>query len=168
MLRNLWQPLEQLLTGHLWIRAKVCLLSSMDAILSSFPCLFIKTSRQVKDFTGNQSIQSQCIVITLRVPFSGRGEDFNTLFLLLFLLFVCLFFVFYGCTCGTWTFPGQGSNQNCSCCRCHSHGNAKSEPPLRPVPQLEQHWILNLLSEASPHPLGFQSGSSPAEPHWEL
>ena len=31
-----------------------------------------------------------------------------------FHLFIYLF-IFQGCTCGIWRFPGQGSNQSCSC-----------------------------------------------------
>ena len=30
----------------------------------------------------------------------------------------------------------------------HSHSNARSKPHLQPMLQLQQHWIINLLSEA--------------------
>lgn len=42
-----------------------------------------------------------------------------------------LFFFFPGCTLGIWKFPGQEAKP------CHRQ--------LQPVPQLWQHWILNLL-----------------------
>ena len=30
----------------------------------------------------------------------------------------------------------------------HSHSNSRSEPPLQPIPQPQQRWILHSLSEA--------------------
>ena len=48
-------------------------------------------------------------------------------------VFFCLFFAFYSRTQGIWRFPGQGSNRSYSCW---------------PTTQLQQHKILNPLSEA--------------------
>ena len=48
-----------------------------------------------------------------------------------------LFYLFsYSRTCGTWTFSGQGLNWSWNCGLCHVHSNTRSEPHLRPMPQL--------------------------------
>ena len=41
----------------------------------------------------------------------------NCLYFSNYYLFYFIFslFIFQGCTCGIWRFPGQGSNQSCSC-----------------------------------------------------
>ena len=51
-----------------------------------------------------------------------------------FFFFLFFFFFFLGPTFGIWKFPGKGSNWSCSC---------------QPIPQLQQHGILNALSGAT-------------------
>ena len=43
---------------------------------------------------------------------------------------VFFFFLFYGCTCGVWKFPGQGLNPSHSCDLCHSCSNVEFFNPL--------------------------------------
>ena len=48
--------------------------------------------------------------------------------------FFCLFFL--GHTCSMWRFPGWSQIGAVAAGLCHSHNNARSEPHLRPTPQL--------------------------------
>ena len=68
-----------------------------------------------------------------------------------FLSFLSFFIlIFFGHSCGIWTFPGQGSNLSCSWNPHHSCGNAVSlthcaRPGMEQVLPQRQRRVLNLL-----------------------
>ena len=59
-----------------------------------------------------------------------------TKFSLQVLFYFFIFLSFQGCTRGVWRFPGQGLMGAAAAGLCQSHSNARSEPHLRPIPQL--------------------------------
>ena len=54
-------------------------------------------------------------------------------------------FLFYGCTCSIWKFPGWGQIGVAAAGLRHSHSNARSEPCLQPNCSSWQRWILIFL-----------------------
>ena len=58
---------------------------------------------------------------------------------------------FLGHSCSIWKFPSQGSNWSFSCQQTsqpHSHGNTNLSCLCDLLCSLQQHWILNPLTEA--------------------
>ena len=73
-----------------------------------------------------------------QVPISFLFFSFfflSYLFIFIF-IFICLFALFEGCACGIWRFPGKGLIGDVATGLHQSHSNSRSEPPLRPTPQL--------------------------------
>ena len=56
-------------------------------------------------------------------------------YFILFLSFLSFFF-FQGCTRGIWKFPARGLIGAVASGLCQKHSNTRSEPRLRPTPQL--------------------------------
>lgn len=77
---------------------------------------------------------------------------------------------FYGHTHGIGKFLARGPNRSCSWGLYHSHGTPDLSCICDPRCNLQQHWILNPLSQARDGACILTEktlGPQPAEPQWE-
>ena len=120
--------------------------SSVNEHLGCFYILAIGNSAAVDI---GMYISFQIMIFSRQKPRSGLLDHTVVQFQFFEEALYCyfFFFLFQGCTCGIWKFPGQGSNQSCSCqptplpqqCGIQTmsvtystaHGNARSQPTER-------------------------------------